>query len=719
MSTDLVIILSTDWVGSTATRAEVGEEPADALQELHDALLRRVIDAAGGKVVKHSGDGVLAIFHSATSALAAAAKIQQDFAAYRSSPDAVAPMDIRTGLAAGDVQHQAGDIFGMPVVEAVRLQSAAEPNEILCSDLVRMLSQGRGGFEFADAGALQLKGLPAPVQAWKVRPPNRAATGSASVDTKPSGVPIATPRGPTTLTSRATLTYALAAALVVAGAGALAYRFLGGDAPTAVLASQPPQQGSRQPTPAARSIAVLPFINLSPNEDDAYFAVGIHEEILNQLTKLGSLRVVARTSVQRYATTQKSVPEIARELNVETVMEGSVRYADGRVLVTTQLINGATDAHVWSESYERDFSNIFAIQSDIALKVAQALKATLLPAERERVQRVPTTSLRAYDLYLSATARGQRQTTRDDLLLGIQEADQALALDPDFALAWARKSFLSTLTQVFDPARGAEYQALGEQAARRALEIDPMLGAAHSALGFSLTQKSDWSGSEAAFRRALTLNVPLGDMPAYSVLQLSVGNFAYAREILQDTREVEPQNPAALLFLMMANALLGDWATATAQYELGTRFFAPWSLGDNLMMHLRIAREGLEAARGFPTDDPIDRVMLANLDAPQTARRELRRMHVDPALADPVSQKGIALWAADFGDAALALDAIRSAVTQRGANMVQVWLPQFAEARKLPGFKALLRDLGIVAYWREYGWQAVCGPLAADDFECN
>jgi TolB-like protein/Tfp pilus assembly protein PilF len=490
-----------------------------------------------------------------------------------------------------------------------------------------------------------------------------------------------------------------------------------GAQPTVLPASHPPEQAIRQSTPAVRSIAVLPFTNLSPNENDAYFAVGIHEEILNQLTKLGSLRVVASTSVQRYAATQKSIPEIARELNVETVMEGSVRYADGRVLVTTQLIDGATDAHVWSDSYERDFSNIFAIQSDIALKVAQALKAALLPAERERVRRAPTTSLQAYDLYLSASAR-DRRNTRDDILLGIQEVDQALALDPDFALAWALKSSLSTVAQVFDPAHGAEHQLLGEQAARRALEIDPMLGAAHAALGFSLTQKADWRGSEAAFRRALSLNRPLGDMPSYSVLQLSVGNFGYAREILQETREVVPQNPAALGFLMMANALLGDWATATAQFDFGTRFFAPWS-GDNLMMHMRIARDGLEAARGIPSDDPIDRVMLANLDTPQSARRELRRMHVDPALADPVSQKGIATWAADFGDAPLALDAIRSAATQRGANIVQVWLPQFAEARKLPGFKALLRDLGIVAYWREYGWQAVCRPLGADDFECH
>ena len=187
MSTDLVIILSSDWVGSTATRAQLGEEPADALQEVHDTLLRRVIGAEGGTVVKHYGDGVLATFNSATAALSAAVKIQQDFAASRASPDALARMDLRIGLSAGDIKHQAGDIFGLPVVEAVRLQSAAAPNEILCSDLVRVLSQGRGGFQFEDAGMMELKGLPAPVHALKVRRSEHGPT-VPTVSAKPVSV---------------------------------------------------------------------------------------------------------------------------------------------------------------------------------------------------------------------------------------------------------------------------------------------------------------------------------------------------------------------------------------------------------------------------------------------------------------------------------------------------------------------------------------------------
>jgi adenylate cyclase len=229
MATDLVIILSSDWVGSTATRTRLGEEPADALQEVHDALLRNVIGAEGGQVVKHSGDGVLATFRSATSALAAAVGIQREFESFSASEDAVAPMQIRVGLAAGDVKHLTGDIFGTPVVEAVRLQSVAAPGEILCSELVRVLGCGRGGFDFGDAGMLTLKGLSAPVHARRVRRP------------APGSVP---------------------AQAGLAGPGA------------AAAAHEGP------------SIAVLPFDNMSADPDQEFFADGVVEAITATLSRI-------------------------------------------------------------------------------------------------------------------------------------------------------------------------------------------------------------------------------------------------------------------------------------------------------------------------------------------------------------------------------------------------------------------------------------------------
>jgi TolB-like protein/DNA-binding winged helix-turn-helix (wHTH) protein len=471
------------------------------------------------------------------------------------------------------------------------------------------------------------------------------------------------------------------------------------------------------PAPLPNSIAVLPFVNLSPDPDDAYFAVGIHEELLNQLTKVADLHVASRTSVQSYAGTHKSTPEIASELNVETVLDGSVRYADGQVVVSTRLSDGATNASLWSESYEREFSNIFAIQSDIALSVARALQAELLPAEREQVTRPPTTSLRAYDLYLSAVAREGRET-REEVLRAIEEVEEALSLDPDFVLAWARKSRLRTVAQYYDPEHRAEHQALGEQAARHALELDPSLGAAHAMLGMALANLRQYSAAEAAYRNALNLNVPLGDPNGYNLLQMYVGNFEFAREIFQEVREITPQEPTVLRFLFLANALLDEWPTAVAQYELGMRLFVPWREAENQMRHLRIGRNELEQARAIPTTDPINAAMIEHLDAPEIALRELRRLHAVTG-DNPNGRRNIGLWAGHFGDATLALDAMRSAIDEQGGQAVYLWLPQLKAMRQLPEFKKYLRKIGIVAHWQEYGWPDICRQRGNDDFVCD
>ncbi len=191
-SADLLTILFTDWVGSTATRVGLGEERADELQHVHDALLRDVIGEHSGTVVKGSGDGVLATFESATDALAASVAIQQRFDEYSRKPDAITVIELRIGVSVGDVVHQDGDIFGTPVVEAKRLEEAAGTGQVLCSELVRLLARGRGGYEFDLVGLLELKGLPEPVAACVVRweravrssglplPLQLATTGSAS-----------------------------------------------------------------------------------------------------------------------------------------------------------------------------------------------------------------------------------------------------------------------------------------------------------------------------------------------------------------------------------------------------------------------------------------------------------------------------------------------------------------------------------------------------------
>ncbi|MCZ6710317.1 MAG: TIR domain-containing protein, partial [Gammaproteobacteria bacterium] len=204
--------------------------------------------------------------------------------------------------------------------------------------------------------------------------------------------------------------------------------------------------------PLHNSIAVLPFENLSPDPDNAFFAAGIHYEIVNHLAKIAELSVIARTSVMRYQGVHKPISEIAAELNVETVMKGSVRYAADRVRITTQLNDAASGANLWSETYDREFIDLFAIETDIATRVAQALQAQFSPTESSKVQAVPTTNAIAHAHYLRANT----------LLLPtnpigpvFDELDRAIQADPEFAAAYATKAFLEALPLVTFPDRTA------------------------------------------------------------------------------------------------------------------------------------------------------------------------------------------------------------------------------------------------------------------------
>jgi hypothetical protein len=203
------------------------------------------------------------------------------------------------------------------------------------------------------------------------------------------------------------------------------------------------------------------------------------------------------------------------------------------------------------------------------------------------------------------------------------------------------------------------------------------------------------------------------------MLNLSVANFAYAREILEEGLRVNPQDSTALRGLMQANAALGNLQVARARYDSGTRLFAPWPDGDMLMMHLEVANNEAERARAIPAVGPINAAMIPNLHNPQAALAELHRLYADPAIAEPpLNRRDIGFWAGHFGDPTLALVAMRSVVTESAARSVYLWSPQLKEMRQLPEFKALLREIGVVAHWQEYGWPEICRPRG-NDFDCD
>ena len=230
----------------------------------------------------------------------------------------------------------------------------------------------------------------------------------------------------------------------------------------------------------------------------------MHDDLLTTLAKIGSMKVISRTSVMEYRDTTKKIPDIARELGVANILEGGVQRAGNQVRINVQLIDAATDEHLWAEIYDRELTaeNLFAIQSEISKAIADALHATLSPEEVDRIDAVPTQSLDALDHYL----RGRKyMATRNvvDLERATQEFLKAVEIDPDFALAWVGVADSHALLSGYKAVPLGTFDNIRDEAINKALEIDPQLGEAYASLGSLLVHRGDYAGAEAAYDKAI------------------------------------------------------------------------------------------------------------------------------------------------------------------------------------------------------------------------
>lgn len=365
------------------------------------------------------------------------------------------------------------------------------------------------------------------------------------------------------------------------------------NAPTSATATAAQPLASPS-SPLPNSIAVLPFENLSPDPNNAFFAAGIHDELLNQLGKLKSLNVVARTSVMQYAGAARPITEIARELSVETVMEGSVSYAEGRIAVRAQLIDAKTGVHLWSNSYNREFADIFGIQADVAMNIANALEAEFSGEEQARIEAIPTASSEAYGLYLQAIAvlpQGPAGARVVKTLL-----DEAMAIDPNFAAAHA---FLARRLSVrltnsssgvaVNSEQRAELEATVRRHALKALDLDEGQGLAHSALANLAHFSWRWTEAEAAFARAIELSPHEGAIAGpFGYLLSFLGRHEEAIALGRRTLKLDPANPLAA-GLGNALARAGDYAAAAAVWDQNAKRY-PGPTAHQWLAYLEIAR---------------------------------------------------------------------------------------------------------------------------------
>jgi TolB-like protein len=408
--------------------------------------------------------------------------------------------------------------------------------------------------------------------------------------------------------------------------------------------------------PLPNSIAVLPFDNLSPDPNNAFFAAGIHDELLSQLGKLKSLNVIARTSVMQYANAARPITEIARELGVETVMEGSVSYAEGRVAVRAQLIDANTGVHLWSDSYNREFADVFDIQADIAMNIANALEAEFSDEEQARIEQIPTASTEAYALFLQAVAIGY-VTANDPRVLALLQ--QAIEIDPDFAEAYATSAVLlsqtlsnTTAGGAVDAAERAELVATVRRNASRALELDEQQGMAHAALGSLSLFEWRWTEAEAAFTRAIDAPRTRPIAGVYFGYLLSwTGRHDEAIALGERMRKLDPN---AIDTLGFALGMAGAYDASAAIWRRAAQLF-PNPLARLWLALTEIARGNNE--EGLRQLELVDRMLannrlvvflpelayaFARVGRPADARRLFDEIEAADAAGEPV---GAGTWA--------------------------------------------------------------------------
>ena len=319
-----------------------------------------------------------------------------------------------------------------------------------------------------------------------------------------------------------------------------------------------------------QSIAVLPFDNRSNDEDDEFFVEGIHDNLLTNLARIGSLKVISRTSVMRYKDTQIPIPEIAIELGVATIMEGAVQRSGSMVRINVQLIDAKTDEHLWAEIYDRQLSaeNLFAIQSEISQAIADALEATLSSEEQQRINTVPTDNLAAYDAFL----RGRQLMAPLDsakLELAKEAFTTAVELDPQFALAWVNLADSTHLLAAYGTLSDDDAMPIREKAVERALQLDSQLGEAYSSLAQIHSDNLRYEQAEAAYQRSIELSPNYAT--AYHWYAILLGYFPLRVqervEMIKEAVELDPGSSIIGSNLASAYAAQGLYSLAQRQYQ--------------------------------------------------------------------------------------------------------------------------------------------------------
>jgi TolB-like protein/class 3 adenylate cyclase len=507
----LAAILFTDIVGYTALMQQ-DEHKAVALIRHYSQSIERFVALHEGKILNYYGDGSLCTFPSATEAVNCALELQKDL-----QTDPYVPL--RIGLHIGEVFFEDGKALGDGVNIASRIQSLGESNTILLSKEVHDKIRNQPEFKTISLGSFDFKNVDEPLEVFAL------SNEGLHVPVREQMSGKLKPKIQAKVNTPGKIIKVLIAIIALIGIFTLIYFKFSKSTHDNI----------------ENSVAVMPFLNMSNDVNQGYFAEGMMDEILNHLYKIGGLKVSSRSTSMTYAGSKKTSKEISDELGVANLLEGSVQRDGDSVRIIVQLINGKTDDHIWAETYDRKFKDVFSIQSEIAQQVAAALKVKIDAGTKERIEFVPTKNISAYTLYL----KSKEKFDIDDMEEYKKRLQECIQLDPNFAPAYADLGFYWLLQGTFagklnaKQVRDSAYPAL-----RKAILLDSNLASARNYFAQAkLWYDWDFKAANAEWTKFFLLN-PSGATWSDNYLDFlrASGRFQEALNFSFKNRETDKNN---------------------------------------------------------------------------------------------------------------------------------------------------------------------------------
>lgn len=675
LSRKLAAIMFTDIFGFTMLM-ENDEADAMAKKSRYKNVLEKCHRQFNGEIIKEMGDGSLSVFTNSVDAVWCAIEIQKELRSPTNIP-------VRIGIHTGNVLFQQGDIMGDAVNIASRMESFAVPGSVFISGKLRDEIKNQTNIEVVFMGKFELKNVSVPMEIFAVSNDNLVIPKKQALQGK--GIQFSETRS----SSNKILISSVVALIAMTSFFFLYKKNVAGN--------------TKESLP--KTIAVLPFVNLSTSKDDEYFSDGMCNEIQTQLSKIGALHVISRTTMLQFKDTKKTIKEIGETVGADVLLEGSVQKANDKLHINMQLIDAGNDQQLWADTYDKDFKDIFSIQSDIAKSVATELKANLTSSERSVIDKRPTENLEAYNLYLKGNYLIQK-VTPDDLANGLKMLNEAIALDPKFPLPYLGLAFYYLVATDFYIAPSKALPEL-KIAAETAIEMDSTLADAYAYLGiYNHWYVWDFPKAEAEYKKAIEYgpNVYIAHF-SYNVFLMSMGQtesakkegtrcfelepmsaeahawygsvFYFARQFdkaivnMDKSLALDPNYPFARYFKGMCFIAQGKYSEAITEEKLADNLFAaPWS-------HARLAYAYARAGK--------KQEALSILDS---LKKESEKVYV---ASDVVASVYVAL-----GDKEHAFEYLDKAAIERAGWMVflnvdPIWDP----IRTDPRFIAILHKMGF------------------------